>query len=108
MTIAESLLSISTYPIPDATVEKICIERGITHTADFLAATAGTEAYQLATADVYLFLYTAPNLKEQQVSFSYSERNDFLSIANTIYGRYDDDKFSAIRYGFQGESYNGN
>ena len=85
MTIAESLLSLNTYPIPANTIEKYCIERGLVTTDDFTLVVSQSDAYRLATADVYLWLYTAPDLKEQQISFNVEERENFLEMANSIY-----------------------
>lgn len=105
MTISESLLSLSNYPIPINTIEKICINRGLVYTAEYLAT---SQSYELAEADVYIFLYTSPDLSEQEVSFSQDDRDRFLSIANTIYGKYDDPKYSGKgKFGFIGDNWNG-
>lgn len=103
MTISESLISLSNYPIPDSTIVKICVIRGLDSTVDF---TETSQDYELAEADVYIFLHASPNLSEQEISFSQDDRNRFLSLANDIYGKYDDPKFNGGKYGFVGQEWN--
>ena len=103
MTISESLISLSNYPIPNSTVEKICVIRGLDRTAEF---TDSSQDYELAEADVYIFLHASPDLKEQEISFSQDDRDRFLILANYIYGKYDDPKFSGVKYGFVGDEWN--
>jgi hypothetical protein len=107
MTIAESLFSLNSYPIPVNTVEKFCIDRELTSTDEYTKTIGDSEEYQLAMADVFLYLYTAPDLKEQQISINQADRNNYLNRANKIYGFYDDPKFSGIIYGLIGENFNG-
>lgn len=104
MTISESLISLSNYPIPVNTIEKICVNRSLDCAADY----SGTsQSYELAEADVYMFLYASPDLKEQEVSFSQDDRYRFLNIANSIYGKYDDPKYSGSgKIGYIGENWN--
>ena len=110
MTISQALISINNYPIPDLFVEKVGIERGLSVSDDYTLEVAGSEAFELATADVYMYLYTQlSSLSEQEVSFGQDAetKENFFSLANNIYSKYNDPKFSGIVYGFKGESYNG-
>lgn len=107
MTVLDALSSINTYPIPVNTIEKICIDRGLTSSDPYTKEIGESEAYELANADVLLYLYTAPDLKEQNVSITQGDRDNFLSSANFIYGKYEDPKFTGITYGFIGDSFNG-
>lgn len=103
MTISESLLSLSLYPISNNTIEKICINRGL-NSGDVYSES--TESYELAEADVYLFLHTSPDIKEQEVSFSQDDRDRFLNIANNIYSKYNDSKYTGKgKFGYKGESF---
>lgn len=104
MTISESLLALSTYPIPVNTIEKICVNREQVSGDDYIGT---SENYELAEADVYLFLFTAPDLKEQEVSISQGDRDRFLNLANSIYSKYDDSKYSGKgKFGYIGENWN--
>ena len=104
MTISESLLSLSVYPIPANTIEKICVNRSLT-SSDTYAGTS--QNYELAEADVYMFLYTSPDISEQEVSFSQSDRERFLNMANVIYGTYSDSKYSGKGvFGYKGDNWN--
>jgi len=109
MTIKEALQSITVYPIPDNQIELVCLERELTSTDAIDKTIAESQAYQLAKADLYLWLATAFAVSEQEVSFNLSrdEKTNFLNLANAIYGEYDDPKFTGEEYGFIGDDYNG-
>jgi len=110
MTVSEALISLNSFPIPSSLIEKIGIERVITVTEDYSLAVSQTQSYRLATADVYMWLYGQPILKEQEVSISQSAeiKQGFLDFANAIYKEYDDDKYSGKgTYGFIGSEFNG-
>ena len=104
MTIYQALASVTNYPIPALLIERVGVDRGLTITEDY---TGLNQSIELAMADVYMFLYGAPDLKEQEVSITQADRDNYLKMANQIYGKYDDPNFSGIRYGFIGESLNG-
>lgn len=107
MTISEALKSINNYPIQDSTVEMICTIRELDSTSDFTTSVYTSEEYQLAKADVYKYLYSVPNISEQGISFSIQERDDFLSIANSIYLKYGEDEnvTGGGTYGEKGEEW---
>lgn len=109
MTIAEALKAINIYPITDNTIEKICIDRGLDHTAEYTQTIGQSDAYILATADTYFYLGTAPNIVEQEVGINsaIAIKKKLCDEADKIYGGYDDPKFSGNTYGFVGENYNG-
>lgn len=110
MTISEALISLNSFPIPSSLIEKIGVERVLTVSGNYTLAVSQTEAYKLATADVYMWLYGQPVLKEQEVSISQAAeiKQGFLDIANDIYKTYDDPKYTGKGvYGFIGENFNG-
>ena len=107
MTLLESLQELTQYPIPDNTVEKYCIVRGLTSSDTFDITIAESDAYRLATADLYLWLYTSPDIREQEINFTQADRDNFLKLANLIYSDLDDPKFFGRKLGFAGENYNG-
>ena len=107
MTIQESLLSLNSYPILASFIEKVGIDRNLDITLAYTSVIAVSQSYELATADVYKWLFSCPNLKEQEVSLTIQERTDFLNTANSIYSKYNDTKFSGQRVGYKGENWNG-
>lgn len=110
MTILESLIQLNSFPIPSSFIEKIGIERGLTVSSDYTISVSQSDSYELATADVYLWLYGQPVLKEQEVSISQGDaiKKGFLDIANRIYKKYGDSKYSGKGYyGYIGGSFNG-
>jgi hypothetical protein len=72
-----------------------------------IQGTFALQSYNLAIADVLVWLYNAPNLGEQQISISLQERRNLLERANKIYGLYEDEEATGGVCGFVGESFNG-
>jgi hypothetical protein len=106
MTILESLSTLVAYPIPALTLGRICTKRGLTDTEIYTIAIDQSEAYQLAMADVYMWMVGAPDLQEQDISITPAERDYYLTLANTIYGLLDAVEFTGDVYGFVGEEFN--
>ena len=108
MTIAEALISLNSFPIPDDTIEKICIDRGLAKDDPYTITIGVSEAYELASADVYFWLHGTPNVVEQAVGINQAIiiKQNFLSIANAIYNKYDDEKQTGNTYGFVGDEFN--
>lgn len=109
MTILEALTSLNSFPIPINAMEKACVDRGLTSSEDYTALIGISEAYELATADIYMWLYGQPSLVEQEVGINQllEVKKGFLAFANRIYAKYNDDKFSGNTYGYIGENFNG-
>ena len=109
MTISEALISLNSFPIPALQIEKVGIDRGLTVTEDYNQTISTSQSYELATADIYMWLYGQPVLKEQEISISQAEsiKKGFLDFANGIYKKYDDPKYTGDTYGFVGDSFNG-
>ena len=107
MTILEALQSLNQYPISDNIVEKIGVERSLTTSLEYTATIFASSAFQLASADIYLYLAIAPNIVEQEVGITQAPtvRTQFRAMANAIYLEYSDDKYSGLSYGFKGENY---
>ena len=82
MTVRESLLSLSNYPIPDVFLQSIGEEVGVEDMDEELQDTDKVSLYRLK-ARTYLYLATAPNVSEGGVSISFTamEKNTFLSLA---------------------------
>lgn len=108
MTINEALTAVTAYPVANNTIEKILIDRALTGTDEYSKVIGDSESFLLATADVYYYLAVTPNLVEQEIGISNasSEKQRLLDFANTIYGEYNDPKFTGRVVGFKGEVYN--
>lgn len=105
MTISQTLASISTYPIPAASIEVIGTVRGLTVSGTADSAVLTSQAYELAKADLYMWLYTAPDLKELDSAVTQADRAAYLRAANVIYAKYGDPANSSRKVGFVGENF---
>ena len=107
MTIAESLRALTNYPIPERTIEKCALFRDLEPTTVIDSRIASDANYQLAKADIYEFLSTAPNVSEGGVSFSLTDkdREAYRRKAQEIKyeGLSTEDKASKSNYGYKGE-----
>jgi hypothetical protein len=106
MTILESLSTLVAYPIPTLLLGRVCTKRALTETETYTITIEQSDAYQLAMADVYMWMFGAPDLKEQDISITPAERDNYLALANTIYGALDAVEFTGDVYGFVGEEFN--
>lgn len=107
MTVRESLLAVSAYPIPMRTIEAISLKRGIAldDTVDYGILTA--QNYRLALADLYVWLYFAPTVGQggQSYSFSGEQRDWWKAQAIGIYEEYGAESELASlkgKYGYMG------
>ena len=108
MTIAESLLAENSYPINDLVIEKICLIRELIPTDTFTKGVGDSQAYELAYADLLVWLHNAPSLVEQAVGVNnaIAIKQNMLTRANKIYAKYEDAGFSGFKYGMIGENWN--
>lgn len=108
MTIAESLATLSAYPILSSFIESTCLKRGLTSTETMVQGTFALQSYNLAIADILVWLHDAPNLGEQQISISLQERANFLNRANWLYVLHGEEQSAGGGVcGFVGEGFNG-
>lgn len=108
MTVLESLLAISAYPIPLRTAEAVTLKRGLDMSATIEFGDFSDPAYRLATADLMMWLFNAPNVSQggQSYSLTDAQRAEFRRKARAIYDELgdEDDKNNGIRYGYKGEN----
>jgi hypothetical protein len=106
MTIREALLGISAYPIPLRTVEATALRRAVDLDAEARDMILDDPAYRLCVADLYVWLYFAPNVGQggQSYSFTDSQREWWKRQAMAIYDELDDPALSALKtqYGYMG------
>jgi hypothetical protein len=106
-TIRESLKSISGYPVPLETLMDISAKRGLSFDDEATLDVLKSESYQLAKADVMVWVSFAPNVQQVGVSYNMlpSDREEMRKQANAIYGDLGDGGFiaeSKVKYGYKG------
>ena len=105
MTILESLRGINAYPIPCGAIASVAESRQLPlddrATGDVLAGAA----YNLARADIFLWLSTAPDVSQggQSYSFTDEQRASFRSIAYSLYREWGGNgSVPEVKYGYKG------
>ena len=107
MTIRESLLSVSAYPIPIRTVEAIALKWAIDLNDEADSFIVSSSPYRMAQADLYVWLYGAPNVSQggQSYSFTSDQRELWKKKAAKIYEELGmEDELSSLKgkYGYMG------
>ena len=106
MNVAQSLRSLSAYPIPQATLQDIAEGVGLATDAKLTPELRAGSDFRAAQARIYLFLSEAPNVTQNGISFSFSDderrrlRGRGLSILEDLGV---DTADSGVEYGYQGE-----
>ena len=102
-TVLESLRGVNAYPIPLRAVSEIAERRGVT-----LDETATTEVlngreYNLAVADILIWLSLAPNVSQggQTYSFTDGQREQLRNRANALYDEFSEASKGVV-YGYKG------
>lgn len=108
MTVSESLLAVSAYPIPMRTIEAYAMKRGLSPESEMLSSMFSDPSYRLATADLMMWLFYAPTVSQggQSYSLTDAQRAEFRRRAQAIYGELGDgdDLNNGIRYGYKGQN----
>ena len=105
MTIAESLSCMTKINI-DNIIEKVCIDRGLDSTAEYDATYKNNINYLLATADIFIELYSIADIREQDIVITLPQRKYFYEQAQRIYSQYEQDSFTGEIFGFVGSKFN--
>lgn len=102
-TISKSLKSLSSYPIPSATIEEVAEALGLNPSDDITPGIRNSNNYKLAKAGIYDFLSEAPNISQAGISYSFSdgERKRFKAKADSIRNELEYNNQDV--YGYQGE-----
>lgn len=104
-TVQESLKGVNAYPVPLRTLIEVAEARGLSLTAEATKEVLDSEAYNLAVADLLLWLSIAPNISQggQSYSFSEEQRTQLRNRANALFAKYGDDgAASKPIYGYKG------
>lgn len=107
-TVLEALRGINAYPIPLRTITTVADKRGVKLTAEATQEVLKGKAFNLATADLLLWLSLAPDVSQggQNYSFTDEQRKQFRTRANRLYDEYeaeDETGASTTIYGYKGD-----
>lgn len=104
-TVLDSLKSINAYPIPLRTLSDTAVCRGLDLTKEATQELMQTADYNLAKADLLLWLSLAPDVSQggQNYSFTDEQRVQLRNRANALYGKFEGEngKKKTI-YGYKG------
>ena len=86
-TVLESLKGVNAYPIPLRTLTSVAGKRGLQLTVDATQEIQKSKAYNLAVADLLMWLSDAPDISQggQSYSFTDEQRKEFRNRANSLY-----------------------
>lgn len=107
LTVFESLIGVTGYPIPQRTVLTIAMRRNLDMEAVPDKALVTSREFRLCEADLLMWLSRAPNVGQggQSYNFTDEQRKDFRNRAKAIYtelGEEADAAATGIQYGYKG------
>lgn len=90
VTVLDALKGINAYPVPLRTLQRIASKRKLSLDAEATEDMLSGMSYELATADVLMWLSDAPDVSQggQSYSFTDEQRAQFRRRASGIYGDY--------------------
>lgn len=106
MNVLQSLRSLSSYPIPTATIEDVAEGVGLAIDTELTQELRKDKRFKRAQALVYIFLSEAPNVSQGGISYSFSEeeRRRFRLRAENLLEQIGDATSEAgVEYGYKGE-----
>lgn len=105
-TIQNALIGITLYPLPSRTIEEIAARRGCSLSEQATQDVLSSRTFNLAKADLLMWLSLAPNVTQggQSYSFSDEQRLQFRNQANSLYKEFaaDDSATPKPVYGYKG------
>ena len=99
-------MGISRYPLSDGAVAAVCMRRGLSPEEEGGGDTLVGSAYNLAVADVLLWLSDAPDISQggQSYSFTDGQRSGMRRRASALYAAYGfGDGGAGVSYGYKGD-----
>lgn len=90
MDILTAIRNSVSFPLEDNQVEVIAVKRGLDTNLEYSKDVALSKEFELVYADVLRLIVTQPNVSEGGVSISVSDKATLVSIANRVYGKYDE------------------
>lgn len=106
-TVLESLKGVNAYPIPLRTLKSVMEHRGLSQSDEATQAVMRGAKYNLASADLLLWLADAPGITQGGQSFGFTDeqRLQFRNRANRLYQQFGDAVEAAQNrptYGYKG------
>lgn len=105
-TVLEALKGVNSYPVPLRTLTKTAEQRGLTLTGTATQEVLRGRAYNLAVADLLLWLSLAPNVTQggQSYSFTDEQRTQLRNRAEELYAEFGEDEAGTPQpiYGYKG------
>lgn len=101
----EALRGLNAYPIPQPTLEEVAVRRGLHLTDEATRELLSSKAYQLATADILMWLSLAPNVSQggQSYALTDGQRKQLEARANEIYRQHGETASVTITtFGYKG------
>lgn len=104
MTTLEALKGINSYPIPQRTLEEVATRRGLTLTSEASVEVMRSKEYNLAYADLLLWLSFAPQVTQggQSYNFTDEQRLQFRNRASELFEEFEGESARKPRYGYKG------
>lgn len=104
MTISEALKGINSYPLPIRTLQEVSEKRGLSLDAEATIEILQSSAYNLAYADLLVWLSYAPAVSQggQSYSFTDTQRLEMRNRASEIYDEQNEDNAPKTRFGYKG------
>lgn len=93
------------YPLPSATLDGVCIRRGLSRDTEATTDVFQSAAYRLAEADVLTWLAAAPNVSQggQNYTFSDEQRKAYRARAAAVFEELEGDAPKSSMYGYKGD-----
>ena len=106
-TVLEALKGVNAYPVPLRTLTAIADKRGLSLTTEATQEVQKSKEYNLAVADLRMWLSIAPDVSQggQSYSFTDEQRKQFRNRANSLYddfGASDETGTPKPIYGYKG------
>ena len=93
------------YPLPSATLDGVCIRRGLSRDAEATTDVFRSAAYRLAEADVLTWLAAAPNISQggQNYTFSDEQRKAYRTRAAAVFEELEGGAVKSSIFGYKGD-----
>lgn len=93
MTILEALKGVNAYPVPVRAIDEVALNRGLTLTDTATQEVLRSAGYNLALADLYLWLSVSPDISQggQSYSFTDEQRASLRRRAYALYREWGDE-----------------
>ncbi len=88
MTNLEAIKGSVGYPIPDNTANLYLIKRGLNAPDEVTQSILTGKAFELAQADLYIWLISSANISEGGYSISLTEKKELKKLASGIYSKH--------------------